>query len=143
VPALTAEEVRERARAALEVEPTVPASAVRVHRLDVPGRSYYLVLFGRPDATTAVAAADADTGELLTWGRLSGTGPQLSLSAADAVRRAGGARGGAARLVWRPSRQSRSPLYPLWEVEAKRTHVYVDQAGTVWPRLDPGGPGGG
>lgn len=53
--------------------------------------------------------------------------------------------GGQARLVWAPSRQSASMLYPLWEVrdaDEEEPPVFVDLAGRVWPAIEPGGPGG-
>ena len=59
----------------------------------------------------------------------------------DARARAGRA-GAAVRLVWRPSRASRSPLYPIWEVKAGSDLVYVDMTGRVWQDLEAGGRGG-
>jgi hypothetical protein len=108
----------------------------------MPARSYYLVLFGPNDATTAVAAVDAESGELLAWARLPGSGPHLVVSGTAAAARAGMSERSTVRLVWQPSRQSRSPLYPLWEVRTDGEGVYVDHAGRTWPRLERGGPGG-
>lgn len=142
VPDLTAEDAQELARTALGLEPSILSEALRVDRLDAPGEAYYLVLFGRPEATTAVAAVDAASGQLLGSAQLSGRGPHLVVSRLEAAARASVSERFAARLVWQPSRQSRSPLYPLWEVRADAGSAYVDQAGRTWSRLERGGPGG-
>jgi hypothetical protein len=143
VPSLTSDEALARARAALELEPSLHGDAWPVQRVDQTG-GYFLVVFGRPEAAVAVAAVDSETGELLSSARLAGIGPHFAVTAQEAVRRAGmSPEESAARLVWRPSRQSRSPLYPLWEVREAGHTIYVDQQGATWPRLDAGGPGGG
>jgi hypothetical protein len=46
-----------------------------------------------------------------------------------------------ARLVWKPSRASRSPFYPIWEVSTASGRVWVDQSGRVWQELAPPGLG--
>ena len=45
------------------------------------------------------------------------------------------------RLVSKPSRATRSPFYPLWEVSTASERVWVDQSGRVWRELAPPGPG--
>lgn len=46
------------------------------------------------------------------------------------------------RLVWKPSRASLSPLYPLWQVsDSSGRSVYVDHTGHIWPQLLPASPG--
>lgn len=134
----------ERARTALDIPEGTPARGWAVHPASEEVRDYALVELGEPSAVVAVAAVDSRTGDLLTWARLPGTGPHLRLgevAALDAASRPGGR----ARLVWRPSRQSQSMLYPLWEVRGpheEEAPVYVDHAGTVWPAIEPAGPGG-
>jgi hypothetical protein len=138
---LTGNEAVEQARTTLGLDASVTAVAWPVERLDEPGSSYYLVLFGRPDATRAVAAVDATNGDVISSARLPGRVPHLPVSEKEAAERAGLTEA-VARLVWQPSRQSRSLLYPLWEVRQESRIAYVDQQGGTWPRLEPGGAGG-
>lgn len=139
---LTSAEAIARARAAVGLGAAVTARAWRVRRLDRPGEAYFLVVFGDDKAAVGVAAVDAAKGEVGTSARLAGRGPHLTGDAAWAVRQAGLDPSARAELVWKPSRASRSPLYPLWEIDTARDRVYVDQQGAVWRRLDPPGPGG-
>ena len=46
-----------------------------------------------------------------------------------------------ARLVWTPSRATRSPFYPLWEISTMLERVWVNQSGGVYQELTPAGPG--
>ena len=143
MPSLTSEEALAKARSALKLEPSLRGDAWPVQRFDQEG-GYFLVVFGRPEASVAVAAVDCGNGELLSSARLAATGSHLTVTAQEATRRAGmSPENSTVRLVWRPSRQSRSPLYPLWEVREAAHTLYVDQQGTTWPQLDEGGPGGG
>jgi hypothetical protein len=118
------------------------ARAWRVDRLDRPGQAYYLVVIERGGAADAIAAVDAADGRVLTSARLPGAGLPVALDPGEAVRRAGLGGGAATRLVWAPSRASRSMLDPIWQVAAGGRAVYVDQRGGVWERLEPAGPGG-
>lgn len=107
--------------------------------------SYALVELGGTDGAVGVAAVERRTGALLSSARLPGQERHVALDEARALELAGHP-AGRARLVWAPSRQSASPLYPLWEVRGTSTApgaVYVDLGGRTWQRLDPGGPGGG
>ncbi len=132
----------EAARTQLGLEEKIPGRAWWVHRPGHDLPSYAFVEFGLPSAVVAVAAVDPTTGQPTTSARLPGVAPHLSMNADEAVI-AAGRRNGAARLVWAPSRQSASPLYPLWEVSGEDgSVVYVDLGGRVWPSVEPGGPGG-
>jgi hypothetical protein len=134
----------EQARTALDIPESTPARAWAVHPASEAVRDYALVELGEPWAVVAVAAVDQATGQVLTSARLPGTGPHLRLGEVAALDAAGRS-GGRARLVWRPSRQSQSMLYPLWEVrgaDEEEAPVYVDHAGSIWPAIEPGGPGG-
>ncbi len=140
---LTPEEAVERARQALNLEPLLEGRAWPVYPINGNDPSYFLVVLGPQSAAIAVAAIDADTAELQTSVRLNDTGPHLLISAEDAARRTELRSPSRPRLVWTPTRQSRSPLYPLWEVRQEAEIAYVDQQGTVWRYLEAGGPGGG
>ena len=140
MPELTAEQAIERARA--ETGVPAPARAWRVRRLDRAGDAYYLVVLGTEEAALAVATVGAAAGELRSRARLPGTGAHSLCDAGEAIARAGLGTPAQAELVWRPCRASRSPLDPLWEVQAAGSTVFVDQRGGVWPALEPAGPGG-
>lgn len=130
------------ARGAIGLDQSVAARAWRVRRLDRPGESYFLVIFGTDDASVGIVAADAVTGEMLVSAALSGTGPHSLLDARDAVAAAGLDGLTTYELVWRPCQATRSMLYPLWRIEGAGREVYVDQSGKVWNELATGGPGG-
>ena len=49
---------------------------------------------------------------------------------------------GQEELVWRPCRESTSPLRPLYQVPHEQGLAYVGMDGTVFPRLTPLGHGG-
>jgi len=127
-----------RARAELELDDDIPAEAVQIRRLDPPSEAYFLVTLGEPETVIAVATIGASTGAVGTAAVLSGHGPQLMVDASRARALAGASASAGATLVWRPSRASRSPLYPLWEVEHEGVFVYVDQQENVWADPDHG-----
>lgn len=135
------ERALEHARLALDLAGTTPGEARTVFRPGETEPSYFLVTMGEPDATVAVATIDVPTGELSTSARLPGSGPHLAVDA-DRARQLAGLVGGRARLVWVASRQTRSPLYPVWEVTGGDRTAYVGVQGDLWPALEPGGPGG-
>jgi hypothetical protein len=124
------------ARAGGELDDEVPARAWPVRRLDRPGDSYFLVLFGEDDATVAVATVSADGDSVQSMATLRGETGHFTVDAAAARALAGADADAPAALVWRPCRASRSPFYPLWEVAGQAGPVYVDHAGTVSEQLD-------
>ena len=138
---MASDEAIERLRTAIHADPSVPGRAWRVFEPEGERELYLLVELGLPDAVVAVGTVDTNTGALSSHAELGGAGPHLSLTADDARRAAGLRPDADARLVWRPSRQSASPLYPLWQVTDGVSTAYVDMTGAVTPRLDPGGPG--
>ena len=140
---LTPDAALERARAELDLKPPVEGKAWPVHPASGEGVSYFLVLLGDPGAPIAAVAVDSTSGDVISSARLSGSLPHLSIAADEAVRRTGMPEGSATRLVWEPSRQTRSPLYPVWEVRNGSERAYVDQRGLTWRRLGPSRPGGG
>ena len=143
MPDIPVETAIERAREVLALGREIPARAVQVTRLDLPGKAYYLVGFGTAKQAEGVAAVDAKSGEVLTHARLSGPEEQSLLSPAEARRRAGEPEGGGSpRLVWRPCRISFSMLFPFWEVSTAAGNVYVDHRGNSWTELDASARGG-
>ena len=131
-----------RALERLALSDATPARAVLVSRLEPPEGAYYLVVLGDPSAALGIAAVDASSGEVTQWATLAGDAPHLLPDREAAIQRAGASSARRAELVWRSSPASRSPLYPLWEIDTGDEVVYVDHAGQVWPSLEPGAHGG-
>jgi hypothetical protein len=131
-----------RGRERLELSDTTPARAVLVSRRDPPGGAYYLVVVGDASEALGVAAVDASSGEVTQWATLPAAGPHPLLDRDAAIERTGAPSARRAELVWRSSPASRSPLYPLWEIDTGDQVVYVDQAGRVWSSLEAGARGG-
>jgi len=131
-----------RALEQLELSDTAPARAVLVARKDPPGGAYYLVVVGDPSTALGVAAVDTSSGEVTQWAALPGAGPHPLLDREAAIERTGAPSARRAELVWRSSPASRSPLYPLWEIDTGDQVVYVDHAGRVWSSLEEGTRGG-
>jgi hypothetical protein len=136
-----AEAAIDRLRRAVGAGGADPGRAWPVYDPDGEQPLYFLVELGPPAAVIAVGAVDVRTGEVMSHARLPGSRAHVAIDAAAATRMAGMPAAARARLVWRPSRQSASPLYPLWQVRHGTRTVYVDLGGRVTPRLDPGGPG--
>ena len=134
MPSLSKEAAILTAREALAT--TDLADARVVERFDRPGQVYYLVLFGGAQATSAIAAVDAQSGSLMGAARLSGSGPHLQIEREQATRLSSLSEPHA-RLVWQPCRASLSPLYPLWQITGTNGEAFVDQQGKCWPSLSP------
>jgi hypothetical protein len=103
-----------------------------VERLDA-GNPYFLVILAETGGAGLVAAVDAVTGEVISSARLERVERHRLPGKAEAIARAAYADDAAARRVWAPSRATRSPFYPLWELTAGSGRVYVDMSGKVWP----------
>ena len=131
-----------RALERLELSDTTPARAVLVSRRDPPRGTYYLVFVGDPGAALGIAAVDASSGEVTQWATLPGAARDPLVDREAAIQRTGASSARRAELVWRSSPASRSPLYPLWEIDTGDEVVYVDHAGRVWSSLEAGARGG-
>lgn len=123
-------------RLILGLDTCVPARIFRVYRLDRADEDYYLVIFGEIQASVGVAAVDIMTGGILIFAKLPGTEEHLSVDSEKALRITNAPEGARARLVWKPFKGSRSPLYPAWEISYNETLTYIDQQGSTWDSLD-------
>ena len=103
-----------------------------VERLDA-GNTYFLVTLAEAGGAGLIAAVDAVTGEVISSARLERIERHRLPGKAEAIARAAYPDDAAARRVWAPSRATRSPFYPLWELTAESGRVYVDMSGKVWP----------
>jgi hypothetical protein len=118
----------------------LPAAAHLVERLD-GGHRYFLVHFGEPGGRGAAVMVDAIDGSVMARAAVERVEQPWLIKEERAVEIAGCAQPVEARLVWKPSRATRSPFYPLWEVSTASGRVWVDQSGRVWRELAPSGPG--
>jgi hypothetical protein len=100
-------------------------------------RGFLLVVFGTAKRTSAIAAVDPDSGEVLEAARLPRRESHTLITADDALKCARLDAAADARLVWEPSSASRSRLYPLWQLRNAERTVWVDSIrGVVWHSLD-------
>ncbi len=125
-----------KARSKLGLDYRISARVLLTHRVDRANEEYYLIIFGEPQAATGVAAVDTATGEVMVSANLPGTGPHLQIDAEAALQQVNLPPRAQVKLVWKPCKGSRSPLYPLWEIKYEQKTVYVDQQGVVWTTLD-------
>jgi hypothetical protein len=121
-------------------EPGLPAAAHLVERLDGQ-HPYFLVHFGEPGGRGAAMMVDAMDGSVMARAAVERVEQPWLIEEERAVEIAGCAQPGEARLVWKPSRATQSPFYPLWEVSTASGRVWVDQSGRMWRELTPAGPG--
>lgn len=139
---ISREDAIRRAREALGAPASAAAEALRVERLDRPAGAYFLVLLrGKGDGH--VATIDANTGAIDQHAAVAGPDRHVAVSKEQAIAAANLGERSSARLVWLPSRASRSPLYPIWEISAGDKRRYVDQQGQLWDELSRSGRGGG
>ena len=123
-----------------------PKSALLVRRLDDPLRSYYLVPWESEEGVGLVARVDAETGELLGAATFSRPAPYPFITAAQALDlvldefKAGTV--GELKLVWKPCRESTSPLRPLYQIPYIDRLLYMDMDGKIYSELTPLGRGG-
>lgn len=138
---ITPEEAIRRAKSTMGVVESTPARAWRVRRLD-RAEAYYLVELGPQNAAAGLATVDCNSGEIGVHATLPGTGPHITVDAAAAIELAAAGAAAEAECVWMPSKATRSPLYPVWEVRTAAATKYVDQQRRVWDRIEAGGLGG-
>jgi hypothetical protein len=136
----TAGQAEALAAAAMRLKCARAAEVHLVERLD-EGNPYFLVIFADPGPSGAVVAVDALGGDITSSARFERAESPWILDRAKAIELAGCVQPLAARLVWAPSRATRSPFYPLWELTCESGRVYVDRDGGVWHELLPAGPG--
>jgi sigma54-dependent transcription regulator len=130
---ISARSAVDNARKWLGLAANVPAESQPVRRLDNQPM-YYLVVFGEPGRSIAVATVDSASGRIRETGKSAGRSAHLAVSATQAAELSRVDRIQNVRLVWRACRATKSPLYPIWEV-AGATTAYVDQQGHVWSAL--------
>ena len=121
----------ELARATIGVDESVPAEAFPVRRLD-RDNTYVLVRFGRPGEPGWVAAVDLHQSDVMTWAATASGESTVPTQRPPTLPE------GEAELVWRPSRLSPSPLYPLLRISSDEGEWFIDLAGEVSTALSDG-----
>ncbi len=119
------------ARATVGVDESLPATTFPVRRLDRDS-TYALVQIGAPGEPGWVVAVDVDQGEVMTWAANATGAPTVPTRRPPDLSEAG------AEWVWRPSRSSASPLYPLLRVSTEDGERFIDLAGVVSTTLSDG-----
>lgn len=121
-----------------------PGTPLLVSRLDVPAADYYLVPWEDDRGIVAVVQVHASSGTFASAAAFPSPQPRLAPSldeARDAVAEEIGAPIEGPRLVWRPSRESASPLQPMVQVRTANGERFVGLNG-VHASLTPFGRGG-
>ena len=117
-----------------------------VTRLDDPNRDYYLVPWLEDRGIVLIVQVDASTGAMSSATPLPKPLPRLVSSPNEARRvvlEALNRRStGEPRLVWRPCRESSSPLQPFYQVSTEKGDVFVGVDASVYASLTPFGKGG-
>ena len=154
-PTAAAEEAT-RGVQAIHLEDDPAASAARaaghvgqpllVRRLDAPDRDYYLVPWQDRQGIAFVVQIDAQSGAMSSLARLPTPLPRIVVTPEEARRAVADQLHrrvvGEPRLVWRPCRESASPLQPLYHVAVEEGNAFVGVDGAAYPRLTPFGKGG-
>jgi hypothetical protein len=139
-PRITAVQAEAFAMAVVHERGATAVAAHLVERLD-EGNPYFLILFGKQGSEGTIIAVDALDGAITSSAQLERVEGAWLLEQAKATELAGCEQLLEARLVWAPSRATRSPFYPLWELTCESGRVYVDCEGKLWNSLLPAGPG--
>jgi len=128
---ITPTEAATKARQCASVEDGAVLAADLVDRLD-GGAPYFLVTLGKHDGTGVVVIVNALTGDAMSSASLERIDRHRLPDRDEAIRSAAFPADARARRVWLPSRATRSPFYPLWELTTGARRTYVDTNGRVW-----------
>jgi hypothetical protein len=134
---ITPSEAAARASAHASVAGAAALTPDLVERLD--GRAPdVLVTLATDTGAGAVVVVNALTGEAMSSASLDRIDRHRLPDRDEAIRSAAFPGDAQARRVWMPSRATRSPFYPLWELTAGARRPYVDTNGKVWdaPGID-------
>ena len=117
-----------------------------VTRLDATDGNYYLVPWEDSRGILLVVQVDALGGEMSSAAAFPQPLARLVISPNEARRIVETQLSkpviGEPKLVWQPSRESASPLQPLYHVVVEGGEAFVGAAGTVYRSLSPFGHGG-
>jgi hypothetical protein len=119
---------------------------LRVERLDLPDRAYYLVPWIGSQGVELIVQVDVASGAMAGLVSLPRPAPRLALQPGEAERvvheRTGRRVLAEPRLVWLPCRESSSPFQPLYRVSTEGGDFFVGSDASFHSRLTPFGKGG-
>ena len=131
---------------ALAIQRGHPKTPLLVERLDDPGAAYYLIPWLDAKGVVFIVEVDAVSGTMLGATTFPKPTPSPFLTPKKALECA--ARGfpqhkfGKPRLVWRPCRESTSPVRPFYQISFGTGVLYVDMNSSVFQKVTPLGRGG-
>jgi hypothetical protein len=137
---ITEERTKALAAEVAQAQGNTPMATHFVERLDT-GNPYFLVILGEPGSSGAIVTVDAVSGTIASSAQLERIKDPWLPDEARAAELAECKLSSKSRLVWRPSRASLSPFYPLWELTCESGLVFIDYSGKVWRTLPLAGPG--
>ena len=124
-----------------------PSTPLFVERLDEPENAYYLIPWMMSGDVIFVVEVDAVSGIMLGTITFQEPTPSPFLmpeKALDCVaQKFPQYTFGKPRLVWKPCRESTSPIRPFYEIPFEKGVLYVDMDGLIFTELTPLGYGGG
>jgi hypothetical protein len=132
---------------AFTIQNGCPMTPLLVERVDKREQAYYLIPWLITEGVVFVAEVDAASGVMLGATTFSKPAPSPFLTideAFDIVGRKFPQRAtGESRLVWRPCRESTSPMYPFYQIPFDKGFLYVNMEGSIFTELTPLDLGGG
>ncbi len=137
---ISSEQAQKIAATVAHTQAGVTVTVDVIERLD-GGDPYYLVIFGDAGSSGAIVTIDMLRGHISSSAKLQRVERPWVLDKEKAVEIAGCKQALAAKLVWKASRATLSPFYPLWEITCEAGVVYIDRSGKLWRQLLPAGPG--
>ena len=131
---------------ALTIQSGHPRAPLLVERLDEPGNAYYLIPWLITEGVVFVVEVDAASGVMLGATTFPKPTPSPFLTPDEALDCA--AREfpqhtfGKPRLVWRPCRESTSPVRPFYQISFDKGVLYIDMDSSIFQELTSLGRGG-
>jgi hypothetical protein len=118
-----------------------PETPLLVMRQDIPGQAYYLIQWVIEGGTVLIAQVDALTGLMESVTPIPKAVSHPFISPDEAINIAyknfKKCICSKAHLIWRPCRESTSPLYPFYELTCDDTTIYIDMNGYIFTKLTP------
>lgn len=132
---------------ATTIQKGYPLTPLLVERLDRHEQAYYLIPWLVTEGVVFIAEVDATSGIMLGATTFPKPAPSPFLTTEEAFDIVGlkfpQHAIGEPRLVWRPCRESTSPIYPFYQIPFDKGVLYVNMEGSIFTELTPLNLGGG